>query len=258
MSMEHRPSPSYTSEVHAFGGVVRKSTSVSQACAGIAAPTAAHFYASVLFTSLCTRAVSLCFLLPYSGWSKKNFEHWDYASISGIVRSILEVRLAFFYLGSEQCPEEEWQCRWNLFNLHDCTSRIRLFEELPDSQQDTDGFYEQAEELRDRLLNNAFFSALPANRKKKLLNGASAYLSPLEDIAVRAGVEIETFRLLYRWFSNQVHGLPMSFYRMGDQDRGRGVYSESEERWTLLCVSVARDLIEVSAQEMRNLFGLHD
>ena len=193
-------------------------------------------------------------LTPYSPWSKKKFEHWDFASIAGMTRSILEVRLAFFYLCAEECSHEEWECRWNIFNLHDCTTRIRLFEELQNESPDITGFNAQANALRTRLTTNSFFASLPAKGKKKFLHGGHAYLHSLEDIAARTGVEVHTFRCLYKLLSSQVHGLPFAFYRMGEQERGRGIYSEVEENYTKLCLSFAISLLVAARDEMEQLF----
>ncbi len=257
--MKSKPSKEYRERISALDNVVRHCITVSQKCAGIRSPTGAHFYASVLFTSLCTRGVSLAILSPYSPWSKKILEHWDYASIAGMTRSILEIRLAFFYLCAEVCPRDEWECRWNIFNLHDCTARIRLFEEMPGGSSDITGFNVQVDELRDRLNKNPFFASLPEKDRKKFLQGGHAYLHSLEDIATRAGVDVHTFRWLYKLLSSHVHGLPLSFYRMGEQERGRGVHSEVEEGYTKLCLSFAISLLVAARDEMERLFtGVKD
>lgn len=174
--------------------------------------------------------------------------------MAGIVRSILEVRLAFFYLGIEQCSKDEWDCRWNLFNLHDCTSRIYLFEEMDNTTEQLGGFRTQAEELRSRLHDNAYFQSLEVKRRNRFLSGNHAYLSSLEEIGVRAGVDLRTFRWLYRLLSSQVHGLPMSFYRMSE-NRGRGVHSGVEEDYTNLCLSLCLSLLVAARDEMTNLFA---
>jgi hypothetical protein len=80
-------------------------------------------------------------------------------------------------------------------------------------------------------------------------------LSPLEDIGLRAGIELSTFRLVYRRFSAQVHGLPLSFYRTTDHNRGRGVHSEVEEGYTCLSISFAIGLLVRSRDEMMALFA---
>ncbi len=257
--MASKPSKEYRERIAALDNVVRHCIAVSQECAGIKSPTGAHFYASVLFTSLCTRGVSLAILAPYSPWSKKKLEHWDCASIAGMTRSLLEIRLAFFYLCTEECPREEWECRWNIFNLHDCTSRIRLFEEMSSGSPDIPGFNAQADELRERLNKNSHFGSLPGKDRKKFLHGGHAYLHSLEDIAARAGVDVHTFRWLYKLLFSHVHGLPLSFYRMGEQERGRGVHSEVEEGYTQLCLSFAISLLVAARDEMKQLFrGVKD
>lgn len=170
----------YLKRVSALDNVVGNCIDVSRRYTGIKSPTGAHFYASVLFTVLCTRAVSLAILAPHSQWSKKIIEHWDYASMATLTRSILEIRLAFFYLCFEKCTKEEWDCRWNIYNLHDCTARISLFEEFQSKESEIAGFREQVDELRARLTSNNFFLNLPEGDRKKFLHGKSAFMQPLE------------------------------------------------------------------------------
>lgn len=253
--MENRVSPEYNKIIKGLDSVIRECIDVSQNFAGIASPTGAHYYASVLFTSLCTRGVTLAILSPHSLWNEKKIEHWDFSSIAGIVRSILEVRIAFFYLCSEEIAPVEWNCRWNIFNLHDCISRTHLFSEMPESQDHLVGFETQVNEIRDHLKGNTFFCNLPIKRQNELLKGKSAYLFPLEEIAVNAGVDLHHFRLLYKLLSSQVHGLPMSFYRNSENKRGSGVHSDSEEGFTTLCLSFAISLLANSCDEMRELFA---
>ena len=253
--MGAKPSPEYYERIKALDSVVRECISVSREFADIKSPTGGHYYASVLFSSLCTRAVTIIMMAPHSLWARRKLENWDYSSMAGIVRSLLEVRLAFHYLCAERIDQEEWNCRWNLFNLHDCTSRIHLFQEMPDNEENLTGLEAQAEDLRQRLQTNSHFHTLPESRQRELLRGKTAYLSSLEDIGVKAGVDIHTFRWLYKLFSSQVHGLPMSFYRNGEQNRGRGVHSETEEQYTSLCLSFALTLLVGARDEMRAIFA---
>jgi hypothetical protein len=202
---------------------------------------------------LCTRAFSIAILVPYSPWARKAYEHWDYATITNLARSLLEIRLAFFYLCAESCSDEEWRCRWNVFNVHDCASRIHMFTEL-DPNYDASGFHEQMKELQARLTTNTYFASLPEKKRKQFLNGKLAYLSPLEDIAVRAGVDLRQFRWLYKFMCSHVHGYPMSYYRMGEGRRGRGIYSQTEENYTRLCMAFVTELIERARDEMSAKF----
>jgi hypothetical protein len=249
------PSESYRESLNVLDNVVRECMYVSKSYAGIPAPTGRHFYASVLFTVLITRGISLLTLAPHTPWADKKIEHWDYASLAGIVRTMIELRVAFYYLCAENCSDDEWNCRWNLFNLHDCVSRIRMFDALGDTEQ-VEAFEVQADELRGRLKSNPFFNALDAKRHKKLLHGQTAYLFSLEEIADKAGIAVNQFRWLYVLFSSHVHGLPMSFYRLGgdNTERGRGLPSPVEDGYSSLCLSLASTLLVATRDELHQLF----
>jgi hypothetical protein len=252
----NQPSERYLDVVDTLDNVVRECMYVSKGYAGIRSPTSRHYYASVLFTALITRGVSLAQLMPFTPWAEKRIEHWDYATVAGIVRTMLELRIAFYYLCTEKCSEDEWQCRWNLFNLHDCVSRARLFEAMSDDEQ-VQAFAAQTDELRQRLHSNLYFQSLAPGVQRKLLHGQTAYLSSLEEIAERAGVERSTFRWLYILFSSHVHGLPMSFYRIGQgaEERGRGLPSPVEEGYTSLCLSLASTFLVSTRDEVHELFA---
>jgi hypothetical protein len=182
------PSDDYMCAVDMLDNAVRECMYVSRSYSGIASPSAKHYYASVLFTALVAKGVTLAQIMPFTPWVEKRIEHWDYASATGIVRTMLELRIAFYYLCSDECDETEWECRWNIFNLHDCVSRIRMFTAAGNNEE-VAKLSQAADEIRDRLRGNAFFYSLPEKKKKTALNGQSAYLFPLEDIAEKAGIE---------------------------------------------------------------------
>ena len=122
-----------------------------------------QLYASVLFVAIITRGVSLLNLAPHTPWAAKKVEHWDYASMTGIVRTMIELRSAFHYLCVDECSLEEWNCRWNIFNLHDCVSRIRLFD-AQGANEEVEKLKVQAEELRERIRTRTLsFSRSTAN-----------------------------------------------------------------------------------------------
>lgn len=246
------PSEAYMQVVDMLDNVVRECMYVSRSYGGIASPSAKHYYSSVLFTALGTKGVTLAQLMPFSPWVTKKTEHWDYASVAGITRTMLELRIAFYYLCTDDCNDIEWECRWNIFNLHDCVSRIRLFTAAENSDEVT-SLSRTADEIRDRLRENSFFQSLPEKQKKTSLHGQSAYLFPLEEIAERAGVEKKQFRWLYVLLSSHVHALPMSFFRIGEE-RGRGLPTPVEEGYTSICLSLAATFLVSTRDELHSLF----
>lgn len=252
------PSESYLRVLRMLDEIVRECIFVSRSYSGILSPTGRHFYASVLFTLMITKGVSLLVLAPHTPWAEKKIEHWDYSSMTGIARTIIELRVAFYYLCVDKCPEDEWQFRWNLLNLHDCMSRIRMFEALEDAGQ-VEALHANAEEYRSRLLQNPFFATIDRKRHKSLLHGQTAYLFPMEVIAEKAGIDLKLFRWLHVLFSSHVHALPMSFYRVGfaGDDRGRGLPSPSEERYSSLCLSMTASLLVATRDDVHELFAAH-
>ncbi len=119
---------------------------------------------------------------------------------------------------------------------------------------DCTGFRTQLNELQDRLYANPFFQSLNERVRRRCLSGQMAYLDSLETIAERSGVSLSQFRWLYRFLSIHVHGYPMSYYRMQDGERGRGVHSKIEENYTQLFLTFVVDFISRAHDEMKRKF----
>lgn len=251
-SLGGKPSDDYMRVVDMLDNVVRECMYVSRSYSGIASQSTKHYYSSVLFTALVTKGVTLAQIMPFTPWVDKKIEHWDYASAAGITRTMLELRIAFYYLCTEECDEKEWECRWNIFNLHDCTSRIRMFTAI-ENNEEVEKLSQAADEIRERIRVNPFFDTLPEKKKKTALHGQSAYLFPLEDIAEKAGIEKAQFRWLYVLLSSHVHALPMSFFRIGEE-RGRGLPTPVEEGYTSICLSLASTFLVKTRDEVHSLF----
>ena len=230
---------------------------LSRQCAGYRANNWGTFYGSLLFTSLCTRSFTFLRICPETT-SEKREGFWDFSSVATIARSILEVRLTFFYL-TEACSEDERRCRLDVMNTHDCMSRIRLFTTMDemggDGRAQIETFESQLKEIRIRLGSNAHFMSLPKGQRTNHLNGSKSFLYPLENIGSRCGIKEADFRLFYQLWSTQAHGFPMAFYRMAENGRGRGVHSDQEEQYTSMCLSLCYQLLGDTTEEMRGLFS---
>jgi len=246
------PSEDYSRALHVFDNVVRNCVAVSRRHSGIQSPSTKHFYASVLFTALIARSISLVVLAPHSPWAQKLVEHWDYATAAIIVRTMMELRAAFYYLCVDHTSDEEWDCRWALLRLHDCNSRLRLLAARSTTAGDIETLEAEVEIVRAELRANRHFQAL--RHQQTLLNGGSAYLFPLEEILERAGLEKSAYRFLNVVFSSHVHGLPMSYFRMAEENRGRGLPSPVEESSTTICLSLGSALLTATRDEVEEMF----
>jgi hypothetical protein len=254
---EGAPSPAYLTVVAKFEAALQECIDLSNRYAGIPSPHSRHFYASVLFTTLCTRCSSLAILAPRSLWSTKILDVWDFASLSTLARSVLELRLTFFYLCVEPCDDIEWAARTTLFHLHDCASRLKLFDDMGNSAKVAQ-FEQIATELRERLERNSFFLSLTPKRQRFYLRGHESHFQEMQELAEKTGTSPATYRILHRLASNYVHVLPMSFYGMKDQERGRGVHSEIEEGYSSMYLEFCADLMTEMGAEMRGLFAFAD
>lgn len=163
----------------------------------------------------------------------------------------------FFYLCIDSVSYNEWECRYNVFNLHDCTRRKKLFEFgiSEESNKQISGFNGQIQELKERLMNNEYFNkSLSEKQKKDYFKGNKHFLLSQDEIIEKIGLSVDYFRFMYIFSSNQIHTLPMNFYRMGEQERGKGIHSEIEEDYTKMCVNITIEYLKKAIDDMENLF----
>jgi len=137
-------------------------------------------------------------------------------------------------------------------NLHDCAHRIKLFGALG-HEDEVAGLLKVMDELTDRIVSNNHFKILDPGQQKNITRGKLTYLKPLEEIAEQAGLAVSEFRFFHVLFSTHVHGLPMSFYRVGDS-RGRGLPTEAESNYTALCLDLVANLVTACSAEIEVLF----
>lgn len=251
-AMPEPPTSAYSNALERLDGVVRTAIALSRSCGGIPSESGRHYYASVLFTTLLVRSVSLLQIAPLSNWAAKVIEHWDYASCSVIARTILEIRLCFYYLCVDQCDDDEWKCRWEAMNIHDCAHRIKIFEALGQEGEAAE-HRKVMDRLIERIASNEHFKTLDSGRQKNIAKGKLAYLKSLEEIAEQAGLTVSEFRFFHVFFSTHVHGLPMSFYRVGEA-RGRGLPTEVESNYTAMCLELTASLVASCHAEIEDLF----
>lgn len=240
-----------------FEALIVHCSRTSQKYGRIKSKTSQHYHASVLFTHMCVKSRSLLALLP-SRNQTRFMDNWDFPSVAAVTRAIVEARLTFYYLAIEKIPRDEWEVRWNVLNLHDCERRIRLFTNS-DNIEEANAFKEVKLELQDRLNNNSHFlkmrDAMSEKQANAMLTGRDAYLESFGVIAEKCGIEKKKFDWIYMLLSNQVHVLPMSYYRTGEGDRGRGIESECEEGYIMMCISMVVHMMFSANAEMETLFS---
>ena len=223
-------------------------TKLSQECAGIPSPTSSHFYSSLLFTKLCNCAHSIGHLAPKPDQIGKD-AHWDYSSVASLTRDLIECYLTFYYLCIDKCSSEEWNARWQLMNLHNHLSRVKMFNALDMDYEEKEEAKSVKNEVIENLKSNKWFRKLSDKQQAHFLKGKNAFFKSQDEILTASGGDVSDFRFKYIFASNHTHTFPMGFYRMADGNRGRGVESQVEIQYTGLCLEwVSEYLLKAKEQ----------
>jgi hypothetical protein len=233
----------YVSLRRSFHDLVERAVRVSRGSGGILSTGNRMFWASVLFTRLCVMAKSVRGLLP----DPKPRSHWDFSSVASLVRNLNEAYLVFFWLCQDEVLDEVRAGRFILLYLHDYGSRKRLF---------PDDFKESAwvhEDLVRQFDGNPFLATFSESQRKVALKGEKTPFIQ-DEILERMGVDLNDFRLMYRFFSQHTHTGPMSFYRMIDHDRGTGVETRHEKRYMILAMSFASEVLTRAIEGQLRIF----
>ena len=243
----------YSETYEKYCSIIKECTSTSRRFMGIPSPTSAPFYASLLFTKLCTGSVSIKKLSPEPEQIRSNV-HWDFGSVVSLTRSLIECYLVFFYLCIENCAPEEWDARWKLMNLHDHMSRSKMFKAMGEDIESDEISNKIKNEVISALKNNSWFKMFSEKQQAHFLKGNTAFFKSQDDIVEASGGDISDFRFMYRFLSNNTHSFPMGFYRMADNDRGRGVESKIEIQYTGMCLHWAGEYLSKAKSEFIELF----
>lgn len=246
--------PNYEDSLNQFEELVSATTIISQGAAGRPSKSSQHYWASQLFTRLSTCGVSLLISLPRNSLTITRFEHWDFSSVASQTRNLIECYLAFYYLCIEKISKNEWGCRWNLFNLHDCSRRQKMFECFGNNNNDKTDFTAHIEDIKSRLQKNKYFLALPQKKQNDLLKAKTAYLVNQDELIKSMGMDSQFYRGMYIFLSSHIHSLPLGFYRMGKDDRGRGIENRVERNYISFTLNFACVFIQKGAQEMIDMF----
>jgi len=211
------------------------------------------WWATVLFTRLCTIAVSILKITPHSSYFDRNLDNWDFGSVAALVRNVLECYFTFFYLSVEEVPDEEWKARITIMHLRDNISRLDLFRAL-DPNVDSSGYDKHTADLHSRLASNTFFMSLPEKQRLHFLKGQSALMLSQDEILLRMKEDVPNFRAMYRLFSAHVHSTPLAFYRTGEKDRGRGLENEVEKAYIGIALDFVSHYVQRGSRELVTIF----
>src|SRR6266536_533830 len=232
---------------------VEHAISLSHKTAGHRAESPRQYWASVLFTRLCSAATSILHMCPGSP-ANTDGTHWDFSSLAPLVRSLVQTGLMLFYLGTEVVGEDEYRARVLVMQLRDCKERLHLFQNFGANGEKTRDFEVAADHIRTELSSNSYFAGLPARLRKSLMKGDRASTLTEDQILDRLGMLDQMGRAFLRFISSHADVSPLAYYRTGDSNRGRGEENDADEHYIATAVDLACDFIIRADTDMQGLF----
>lgn len=229
--------PSIETSKHQLKISLKKAQKLSTSMAREISEHSIDFLLSAIFVRICTTGRTILMMAPSDN---SITSIWDYASLGTLLRNIMDALNSFLYLADRSLSTEEKDCRFWLFSLHDAVTRQKIFEfrGVKDMAEDCKI---RAEEMRELLCNNSTFQVLEEKKQKHYLKGADAFLLSKEQIIKSNGGNSDDFLGLYKFLSANAHSYPMGFFKMGEQEFGKGTHSRIEESYTemILCLTAS-------------------
>jgi hypothetical protein len=249
-SDNYEPAEYYWIVLPKYFAAVEQATSISHKVAGHPADSPRQYWASVLFTRLCSAAISILHLCPGSP-ANTGGTHWDFSSLAPLVRSLVQISLMLFYLGTEAVGKDESRARVLVMQLRDCKERMHLFQKLDASGEKTRGFEPAANHIRTELRANPYFARLQTSLRKRLLKGDTASILTEDQILERLGILDAKGRFCLWFISSHAEVSPLAYYRTGDNNRGRGEENDADVHYIATALDLACDFILRANSDMR-------
>jgi hypothetical protein len=238
----------YAELLKAYDEAVCESVAVGQKISGRMVEPHLGF-ATHIFTRICGHAVSLIRAVPKSRWVRSDFEHWDFSSVAGHSRSILEGILLFNYVIAEPESPDAWSAKINVMHLNDCNRRLRLFKSSEDNLQ-LEFFSVQAEELKERLNGNSWFISLDLKLQKELLLGKHLTILNRDELLNLAGWDKLDYDVLWDVLSQYTHVLPFSFYGVEENGKGTGMENATDKGYISLMLYLCGESLKSATDNL--------
>lgn len=135
---------------------------------------------------------------------------YDLSSAYVLVRSLFESYINFHYLLIDKSTPEEKELKYLLWDRHVFTERIKM-----SRYRNTVRYHIEADEklvanLINQINSNAHFKSLSLNDQKRILKENKYSLLFVPEKSIRAGINENHTRFLYKFLSNYAHSDPFS------------------------------------------------
>jgi hypothetical protein len=169
-------------------------------------------WANRLFFRLGMVSTSILKLCVPELENTEEFSALDHTSNAALGRTLLEAWVMYMYLSDPTTPEEEWNLRRVILELHDSVARYRALKDMGD-KQGAKGFKPQMEQLKTIISSVPTFKKLDPKNQTAILAGNQLYINGLRDVVRSTGWDADQFYSVYNILSSHSHSHPFSFYR---------------------------------------------
>jgi hypothetical protein len=183
----------------------------------------------------------------------------DHFSIASLTRDLMEATIMLSYLTEPGISESTARLRRIVLNLHDCTTRHRMFKAWRNTpgmnaRHNLKGFKADIDEQRAELQGHSEFQSLDPEVQTKLLSGTQLYVGGLRGAVRSMGWEKGDFDGAYAYLSAYTHTAPVAFYRMEDKDPSSEEPSSFQYGLAALALEWATACIDKSVDRARVRF----
>jgi hypothetical protein len=190
-----------------FEFVIKSAMQVSLLIGGKKSTTLAHSYASYMLFRICAVGASITEI--YRSHEREPLSTLDYSSIAVLSRTIIDASVMYWYL-TEEVNDEEWKFRKAVLDVHDASSRVRLFKGFDSDEADTQR--KALERRRKRLSGLPLFKVRDEKQREDLLSGKTMYVNGMRSLLKPMNVGKIYFDGLYNYLSAHVHLTPLSYF----------------------------------------------
>lgn len=191
------------------------------------------YWGALLFTRSIILSKSILTLCPKSVYNPHG-DLWNFASIASITRGLLECEIQFVYLFAEDISEEEWKLRLKMIQLYDNESRNQMLKNFDKNGHNEEDFKTIKAELIGKIQTNIFYQSLSPQLQKECITGKTLFGYQTRETVLRklciSDENLAKFYGLYKFLSSSVHSSPLSYYRMGEQNR-TGIENDTDKAY---------------------------
>ncbi|HCA78876.1 MAG TPA: hypothetical protein DEP53_03995 [Bacteroidetes bacterium] len=181
-----------------------------------------HEYASYVFTKICCHGTSALSLAPTGlvPTQPGATELWDLSSLCAIVRALVDAYYAMYYIAVDNVSHEERSFREALWTFQAENKRLELLRLIKSKSPELGKLQGEVDRRKDVLIQHPLFTSLSPEKQKKARKGDLPLHLTNSELSVRADIQPDYYRAVYRYLSSYVHTYPFSLSQLAQLRAG--------------------------------------